>query len=149
MALGARIRAYIPLGPIGPLAIVARPSKSYGQARMFMALPEADRPIKIFRELHAERRLSLAPRLKAMTLLDVAEIAAAALAGGKAGGAGFAFGLHHRRAAAAFAAQGLGQLEAPLLVGRAAVGAHAGLRERRDLPGQSCAASAWPRAPGG
>ena len=55
MALGARIRAYIPLGPIGPLAIVATTERSYGQARMFTALAEADRPIKIFRELHAAR----------------------------------------------------------------------------------------------
>ena len=56
MALGARIRAYIPMGRIGPLAIVAATERSYGQARMFMALAEADRPIKIFRELHAARR---------------------------------------------------------------------------------------------
>jgi hypothetical protein len=56
MALGGRIRAYIPLGPIGPLAIVATTEKSYGQARMFTALAEADRPIKIFRELHVARR---------------------------------------------------------------------------------------------
>jgi hypothetical protein len=55
MALGARIRAYIAIGPIGPLAIVATTDKSYGQARMFMALAEADRPIKIFRELHTAR----------------------------------------------------------------------------------------------
>ena len=55
MALGARIRAYIAIGRIGPLAIVASNDKSYGQARMFMALAEADRPIKIFRELHAAR----------------------------------------------------------------------------------------------
>ena len=56
MALGARIRAYIPLGPIGPLAIVATTERSYGQARMFTALADANRPIKIFRELHAARR---------------------------------------------------------------------------------------------
>ena len=56
MALGARIRAYIAIGPIGPLAIVASTDRSHGQARMFMALAEADRPIKIFRELHAARR---------------------------------------------------------------------------------------------
>ena len=56
MALGARIRAYIAIGPIGPLAIVASTDRSYGQARMFTALAEADRPIKIFRELHAARR---------------------------------------------------------------------------------------------
>ena len=56
MALGARIRAYIPLGRIGPLAIVATTEKSYEQARMFAALAEADRPIKIFRELHLARQ---------------------------------------------------------------------------------------------
>ena len=56
MALGARIRAYIAIGSIGPLAIVASTDRSYGQARMFTALAEADRPIKIFRELHAARR---------------------------------------------------------------------------------------------
>jgi len=55
MALGARIRAYTAIGRIGPLAIVASTDKSYGQARMFTALAEADRPIKIFRELHAAR----------------------------------------------------------------------------------------------
>ena len=55
MSLGARIRAYISLGRIGPLAIVATTEKSYHQARMFAALAEADRPIKIFRELHLAR----------------------------------------------------------------------------------------------
>lgn len=61
MTLGARIRAYIPLGPIGPLAIVAATQKSYDQARMFVALAEADRPIKIFRELHLARQWLDAP----------------------------------------------------------------------------------------
>ena len=56
MALGARIRAYIALGKIGPLAIVATTEKSHEQARMFVALAEADRPIKIFRELHLARQ---------------------------------------------------------------------------------------------
>ena len=56
MALGARIRAYILLGRIGPLAIVATTDRSYQQARMFVALAEADRPIKIFRELHLARQ---------------------------------------------------------------------------------------------
>jgi len=56
MALGGRIRAYIPLGKIGPLAIVAAPGKSHDQARMFAALAEADRPIRIFRELHLARQ---------------------------------------------------------------------------------------------
>jgi hypothetical protein len=53
MALGARIRAYIPLGRIGPLAIVAATENSYGQARMFTTLAVADRPVRIFRELQA------------------------------------------------------------------------------------------------
>ena len=56
MALGARIRAYIALGQLGPLAIVATTDKSYQQARMFAALAEADRPLKIFRELHQARQ---------------------------------------------------------------------------------------------
>jgi hypothetical protein len=56
MALGARIRAYIPLGRIGPLAIVAASENSYGQARMFAALAVADRPVGIFRELQAARK---------------------------------------------------------------------------------------------
>jgi len=56
MALGARIRAYMTLGEIGPLAIVATTEKSYEQARMFATLAEADRPLKIFRELHLARQ---------------------------------------------------------------------------------------------
>ena len=56
LALGARIRAYIALGRIGPLAIVAATDRSYGQARLFAALAVADRPIKICRELHAARQ---------------------------------------------------------------------------------------------
>jgi len=56
LALGARIRAYIALGQIGPLAIVATTDKSYQQARMFAALAEADRPLQIFRELHLARQ---------------------------------------------------------------------------------------------
>ena len=56
MKLGARIRAYIALGRIGPLAIVATTDRSYQQARMFVALAEADRQIRIFRELHLARQ---------------------------------------------------------------------------------------------
>ena len=56
MLLGARIRAYLALGPLGPLAIVAASDKSFRQARMFVALAEAERPVKIFRELHLARR---------------------------------------------------------------------------------------------
>ena len=56
MTLGARIRAYLALGPLGPLAIVANTDASYRHARMFAALAEADRPIEIFRELHLARQ---------------------------------------------------------------------------------------------
>jgi hypothetical protein len=56
LTLGARIRAYLALGQIGPLAIVATTDRSYQQARMFAALAEANRPIRIFRELHLARK---------------------------------------------------------------------------------------------
>ena len=56
MALGARIRAYLALGQLGPLAIVATTDQSYGHARMFAALAQADRPLEIFRELHLARQ---------------------------------------------------------------------------------------------
>lgn len=56
IALGARIRAYIALGEIGPLAIVATTDESYEQAMMFATLAVADRPLRIFRELHLARQ---------------------------------------------------------------------------------------------
>jgi hypothetical protein len=56
MALGARIRAYIALSQIGPLAIVATTEKSYEQAMMYATLADANRPVKIFRELHLARQ---------------------------------------------------------------------------------------------
>jgi len=56
MHLGARIRAYIALGEIGPLAIVATTDESYEQAMMFATLAVADRPLRIFRELHLARQ---------------------------------------------------------------------------------------------
>ncbi|MBL6612580.1 MAG: hypothetical protein ISP49_11360 [Reyranella sp.] len=56
LALGARIRAYIALGQIGPLAIVATTDESYEQAMMFATLAVADRPLRIFRELHLARQ---------------------------------------------------------------------------------------------
>ncbi|HTR85202.1 MAG TPA: hypothetical protein VMI56_12045 [Reyranella sp.] len=56
MALGARIRAYARTGPMGPLAIVAGTDEAYETAMMFATLGEADRPLKIFRELHAARQ---------------------------------------------------------------------------------------------
>ena len=56
MALGARIRAYAGISNMGPLAIVARSREGHAQARMFAALAEAKRPLKIFGELHDARQ---------------------------------------------------------------------------------------------
>jgi hypothetical protein len=56
MALGARIRAYAGTGAIGPLAIVATTDESYERAQLFAALAEAQRPVRIFRELHTARQ---------------------------------------------------------------------------------------------
>ncbi len=56
MALGARVRAYATLGTMGPLAIVAKTVESFERAQLFAALAEAERPLKIFRELHLARR---------------------------------------------------------------------------------------------
>ena len=55
MAIGARIRAYMQVDKLGPIAIVAVTERSYQQARLFEALAEGDRPVKIFRELHLAR----------------------------------------------------------------------------------------------
>lgn len=56
MALGARIQAYLKIGRLGPLAIVAVTDRAYQQAALFEALAEGERPVKIFRELHAARQ---------------------------------------------------------------------------------------------
>jgi hypothetical protein len=68
MALGARIRAYATSGEMGgamggamgatmgPLAIVASTPESYERAHLFAALADAQRPIKIFSELHKARQ---------------------------------------------------------------------------------------------
>lgn len=56
MALGARVRAYIELGPIGPLAIVAPSADAHWHARLFRVLAAADRPVEIFRQTAAARR---------------------------------------------------------------------------------------------
>lgn len=56
MLLGARIRAYVAMDRMGPLAIVATTDRAYRQARLFAALAVADRPLKIFRELHLARK---------------------------------------------------------------------------------------------
>lgn len=55
MVLGARIRAYLKVSKLGPLAIVAVTDRAYQQARLFEVLAEGDRPVKIFRELHHAR----------------------------------------------------------------------------------------------
>jgi hypothetical protein len=65
IALGARIRAYMALGPIGPVAIVAPTVESHEQASIFAALAEADRPLRIFRERHlAQQWLDAQPEPK-------------------------------------------------------------------------------------
>jgi hypothetical protein len=56
MELGARIRAYATTGPMGPLAIVASTAESHERAHLFATLADAQRPLKIFRELHAARQ---------------------------------------------------------------------------------------------
>lgn len=55
MSLGARIRAYMKVSKLGPLAIVAVSERAYQQAKLFEVLAEGDRPVKIFRELHLAR----------------------------------------------------------------------------------------------
>jgi hypothetical protein len=56
MLLGARIRAYHAVGPMGPLAIVVATEHTHGLARLFGALAAADRPIKIFRDIRGAQR---------------------------------------------------------------------------------------------
>jgi len=55
MMLGARMSAYVGLGPIGPLAIVAPSTIVRQQARLFAALAPVDRPLKIFKTAKAAR----------------------------------------------------------------------------------------------
>ena len=56
MSIAARIRAYLKVDTLGPLAIVAVTDRAYRQAKLFEVLAEGDRPVKIFRELHAARQ---------------------------------------------------------------------------------------------
>ena len=56
MALAARIRAYATMGDMGPLAIVASTPESHERAHLFATLADAERPIRIFQELHAARQ---------------------------------------------------------------------------------------------
>ena len=53
MMLGARLSAYIGLGP---LAIVASATAIRQQAELFAALAPADRPLKIFKAVEAARK---------------------------------------------------------------------------------------------
>jgi len=55
MMLGARIRAYMQVARLGPLAIVAVTEEAYRQASLFEVLAQGDRPVRIFRELHHAR----------------------------------------------------------------------------------------------
>jgi hypothetical protein len=43
-------------GQVGPLAIVAASDESFAQAEIFAAAARVERPLRIFRELHAARR---------------------------------------------------------------------------------------------
>ena len=56
MALGARIRVYATTGAMGPLAIVASTPESHERAHLFAALADAERPIRIFMQLHEARQ---------------------------------------------------------------------------------------------
>lgn len=54
-ALGRRVY-YAHHGQIGPVAIVAGTEESYAQAQIFADAAQVNRPLKIFRELHAACR---------------------------------------------------------------------------------------------
>jgi len=54
--LGQRVMFYAKHGQIGPLAIVAASDESFAQAQIFAGAAKADRPLRIFRELHAARQ---------------------------------------------------------------------------------------------
>lgn len=55
-SLGQRVVFYAQHGQVGPLAIVAASDESYAQASIFAAAAKVDRPLRIFRELHAARQ---------------------------------------------------------------------------------------------
>lgn len=55
-SLGQRVMFYARHGQIGPLAIVAASDESFAQAEVFAAAARVERPLRIFRELHAARR---------------------------------------------------------------------------------------------
>ena len=61
--LGARVIDYARHGQIGPVAIVAASDESYAQAQIFADAARVQRPLQIFRELHAARQwLDAQPR---------------------------------------------------------------------------------------
>jgi hypothetical protein len=55
VALAERVRKHAGIGPIGALAIVAASHEGEQQARLFKSLSVTNRPMGIFRELHAAR----------------------------------------------------------------------------------------------
>jgi len=55
-SLGQRVVFHAQHGQVGPLAIVAASEESYAQASIFAAAATVDRPLRIFRELHAARQ---------------------------------------------------------------------------------------------
>ena len=62
-SLGERVIDYARHGQIGPVAIVAASDESYAQAQIFANAARVQRPLQIFRELHAARQwLDAQPR---------------------------------------------------------------------------------------
>ena len=55
-SLGQRVMFYARHGQVGPLAIVAASDDSFAQAEIFAAAARVERPLRIFRELHAARQ---------------------------------------------------------------------------------------------
>jgi hypothetical protein len=52
-AVGAKLRSYEDIGPMGPVAVIAVSDELYEQARLFDAMVIADRPLRIFRDAGA------------------------------------------------------------------------------------------------
>ena len=55
-SLGQRVIYYAQHGQVGPVAIVAASDESFNQARIFAGAARVNRPLQIFRELHAALR---------------------------------------------------------------------------------------------
>lgn len=54
--LGQRVVLYAQHGQVGALALVAGSDASFAQAQIFATAAMAERPLQIFREMHAARR---------------------------------------------------------------------------------------------